>query len=73
MHTYLTEEHYKDPFEKFSKAYIDHSPDIEIIDLTEGDKWLILATDGMWNHLRRRDIPKLVSEVDKSKQEEIDS
>ena len=63
MHSYVTEGVYKDPLEKFQRAYIDHSPDIQIIDLTENDRWLILATDGMWNHLQRREISSVVSQV----------
>ena len=34
---------------------------------------MILATDGMWNHLRRRDISQVVSQVDKTKQDEQDT
>ena len=63
MHSYATEESYRDPMEKFQKEYIEHCPDIQVIDLSENDRWLILATDGLWNHLRRREISQVVSQV----------
>ena len=50
-----------EPFEKFQKAYVDHEPDIEVHDLSERDRWLILATDGMWNHMKRADVAEYVS------------
>ena len=50
-----------EPFEKFHKAYVDHEPDIEVHDLSERDRWLILATDGMWNHMKRVDVAEYVS------------
>ena len=61
MHTYEIDGSYKDPMEKFHKAYIDHSPDIQVIDLTENDRWLVLATDGLWNHLRRHELAQIVN------------
>ena len=73
MHSYVTEESYKDPLEKFQKAYIDHSPDIQVIDLTGNDRWLILATDGLWNHLRRRELSQVVSQVGLKEQNAVDT
>lgn len=67
MHAYNVEANYKEPFEKFHKAYVDHEPDIQVIDMTDKDKWLILATDGMWNNLRRREIAQTISQLDESK------
>ena len=69
VHAYLTEEKYKDPMEKFQKAYVDHEPDIQVIDMTEKDKWLILATDGMWNNIRRTEIAETVQQLDDGEKE----
>ena len=41
--------------------------------MTEKDRWLILATDGMWNQLKRRDIAKIVSQVEQKKQDAPDT
>ena len=31
------------------------------MDLTEHDRWLILATDGMWNLTKRSEMPALIT------------
>ena len=53
VHSFGGEDGYKDPIGKFKKAYLNAEPDIEVISLTENDRWLILATDGLWNHTKR--------------------
>ena len=57
----------------FKKAIISSEPDINVIDLQKKDRWLILATDGMWENVKRRDIAQLVSQVDIAQQDESDS
>eukprot|EP00354_Favella_ehrenbergii_P007541 CAMPEP_0170473126 /NCGR_PEP_ID=MMETSP0123-20130129/15073_1 /TAXON_ID=182087 /ORGANISM="Favella ehrenbergii, Strain Fehren 1" /LENGTH=99 /DNA_ID=CAMNT_0010741917 /DNA_START=752 /DNA_END=1048 /DNA_ORIENTATION=+ len=57
----------------FKKALITWQPDIKVFDLTESDKWLILATDGFWTTIPRREVAGIVEKVEKSKQDEFDS
>ena len=33
VHSYEIEENYKAPFEKFHKAYVEHEPDVQVIDI----------------------------------------
>ena len=73
MHCYVTEESYKDPLEKYQKEYIEHSPDIHVVDLTENDRWLILATDGLWKHLSREEVSHVVSQIDLKEQNAPDT
>ena len=53
VHSFAGVEGYKNPMEKFKKAYLNAEPDIEVISLTDKDRWLVLATDGLWSHTKR--------------------
>ena len=47
------------PIPIFSGPYITSEPDIEVFELTKDDKFVVLATDGLWKNFPR----KLTSEV----------
>lgn len=53
-HSYEPMVNLKMPIKNFKKAMLSNEPEISIIDLTESDRWLVLATDGMWQNLPRR-------------------
>ena len=42
--------------EVFSGHYITHKPDIRVFDIDENDKYVILATDGLWDELKEKDV-----------------
>ncbi len=37
----------------FTGPYITHKPDIKIFELNDNDKYLILASDGLWDELNK--------------------
>lgn len=47
---------------QFTGPYITHRPDIREFDLTSNDVFLILASDGLWDHLPKESVPKIVQE-----------
>lgn len=59
-HGFSGESGFKDSIEKFRKAYVSGEPDISVTDLTAEDKWLVLATDGMWSNFKRKDVPAVI-------------
>jgi len=65
-HKFDTSDGYKDAMKNFRSAIITHEPEITVVDLCERDRWLVLATDGMWNSLKRGDIASTVAQVDKA-------
>ena len=57
---------YLNPIEKFNGAFISNEPDIQVVQLTEQDKYLVMASDGMWTHLRRSEIADFVTKKEQS-------
>jgi pyruvate dehydrogenase phosphatase len=51
---------YRRKIENFNGPYITHVPDIKVINLEKGDKYLILSSDGMWDELNKDDVSKIV-------------
>lgn len=46
----------------FAGPYIKHLPEIQIIDLTPQDEYLVLATDGLWDFLSAKNVGDIISE-----------
>ena len=46
---------YRRPIPKFSGPYISHEPDIQVIELTKNDHFLVLASDGLWDEINRKE------------------
>lgn len=46
--------------ENFTGPYITHKPDIQIRNIESGDKFLILATDGLWDELSEQQAAEIV-------------
>lgn len=58
------------PKENYSGPYINHLPDIMVHDLTPEDKFLVLASDGLWDELNRKESAQIISEKLKKLQAE---
>ena len=50
---------YKKEIAGFDGPYISSEPDIKIFELTKKDKYLLMATDGLWDFLRSREISEI--------------
>ena len=48
------------PIPKYTGPYITHEPEITVIDLTKDDQYLILASDGLWDEIKRKEAATLV-------------
>ena len=46
----------------FTGPYITHSPDIVVRDIRPNDKYLILATDGLWDEMSEQKAAEIVAE-----------
>lgn len=53
---------YKNPIPDFNGPYINYEPDIQVFDLTSADKFIILATDGLWDNIKRKQAATIVKE-----------
>ena len=45
--------------EEFTGPYISHIPDIKIREIKSGDKFLILASDGLWDELTEQEAAEI--------------
>jgi len=56
FHNYPLSHGYRQPFprQNYSGNYITHVPDVQVFDLTEEDRFLVLASDGLWDELNRK-------------------
>lgn len=63
FHNYREELGYRLPIPVYSGPYITVKPDIQVHELTANDKWIILASDGLWDHVPRKDTARLVKET----------
>ena len=64
FHYGQSEHGYRKPFpkENYSGPYINHLPDIIVHDITEEDRFLILASDGLWDELNRKESAEIIQE-----------
>lgn len=49
--------------EKFTGPYITHKPDVKIRNLETGDKFLILASDGLWDEMTPQQAAEIAGKV----------
>jgi pyruvate dehydrogenase phosphatase len=47
---------YRNPIPEFEGPYITHEPDIQIHTLSSKDKWMVLASDGLWDEIKRKHL-----------------
>jgi serine/threonine protein phosphatase PrpC len=62
-HDYGQEYGFRKPIEKFTGPYINAEPDIQVIPLTIADKYLILASDGLWDEVKRKETAQIASQL----------
>eukprot|EP00347_Sterkiella_histriomuscorum_P014019 403362473 len=56
---------YRKPIPEFTGPYITHEPDVQVFDLTKDDQYFILASDGLWDEIKRRQAAEFVKGNDK--------
>jgi pyruvate dehydrogenase phosphatase len=55
----------------FKGPYITHEPDIQVIPLSSEDKYLVMASDGLWDEISRKTSAKVATRL--AKENAIDS
>jgi len=60
FHQFATEQGYRRPIPVFNGPYISYKPDIQVFDLTEDDAFIILATDGLWDEVKRKQAGQII-------------
>lgn len=48
------EKGYRPRIKQFTGPYITHRPDIKVFDINPNDKYLVMATDGLWDELNKK-------------------
>lgn len=52
------EEHgYRKPLPNFNGPYITAEPDIQVVKLTAKDRYIVMASDGLWDEVKRKEVP----------------
>lgn len=64
FHNFPPDLGYRVPIPKYNGPYITHEPDIQVIDLTKKDKWLVLASDGLWDEISRKKAAEIIKGKD---------
>jgi len=73
FHKYDRELGYRPPIENYSGNYVSHVPEVQMYELTESDKFVILASDGLWDELNRKQSAQLASEMNKNPESDLTS
>lgn len=63
FHDFTPEYGYRKPIPTFTGPYISAEPDIQVFTLTPKDKYLILATDGLWDEIKRKESAKIATKL----------
>jgi pyruvate dehydrogenase phosphatase len=53
--------------------YIKYLPEIKVFELSKNDRYIVLATDGLWDELSPQDVAKVINQNDDNKDKIIDS
>lgn len=64
FHSFPPDLGYRMPIPKFNGPYITYEPEIQVINLTKEDQFLILASDGLWDEISRKKAAELVKGKD---------
>jgi len=67
FHSFPPDLGYRKPIPKYNGPYITHEPEITVIDLTKEDQFLIIASDGLWDEISRKESAEII----KSKEDQI--
>ncbi len=54
------EKGYASEIPNFNGPYITSKPDIKVFELTKKDKYLIMASDGLWDELDKNEVAEIV-------------
>lgn len=75
FHNYSLELGYRKPHprQNYSGNYISHVPDVQVFDLTEEDKYLVLASDGLWDEFNRKKAAEIAQGLEEGEQHELTS
>jgi pyruvate dehydrogenase phosphatase len=49
--------------QRFTGPYVSHSPDIQTREIRAGDKFLILASDGLWDEMTEQEAAETIAEA----------
>ena len=60
FHNFNRELGYRAPIEKYNGPYITHVPEVQTVELTGADEYLILASDGLWDEVGRTEAVQLL-------------
>ena len=60
FHNHPPELGYRNPIPKHNGPYITHEPDIQVIDLSKNDSYLVIASDGLWDEISRKKSADIV-------------
>jgi len=71
FHSFSPELGYRRPIPQYSANYISHKPEIKVHQITDKDEWLILASDGLWDELKRKEAAEIVAKKGSKTQKEI--
>lgn len=71
MHTYTREYGYRQPIPKYTGPYITHEPEVQVIPLTKDSQWLVLASDGLWDEIKRKSVPKILESKESAENKRV--
>lgn len=73
FHNYSYELGYRRPIpkENYTGPYISPEPDVQVFELDENDRFLILASDGLWDELNRKKSAEIASSLAKKNGGEV--
>jgi len=60
-HSFSPSHGYRRPIPDFEGPYVTHKPDIQVHKIDPRDKWLILASDGLWDEMKRKEAAQMLS------------
>ena len=63
FHQFSEDQGYRRPIPQYTGPYITHKPDIQVHTLTKDDKYILLATDGLWDEISRKQSAKITQEA----------
>lgn len=64
FHNHPAELGYRYPMPKFNGPYLNHEPEIMVLDITKDDQYLVLASDGLWDEISRKKSAEIVKGKD---------
>jgi pyruvate dehydrogenase phosphatase len=63
FHNFEAELGYRRPIPQYTGPYISAEPDIQVIELAKEDRYIVLATDGLWDEISRKSSAKIATEL----------